>query len=103
MPNKNYQKGRNFEYRVKGYLEKMGYYVVRSFASKGVFDLVAVPPASCTRRWKCEPLLIQCKYRDYVPPNEMTILLATAKRYRAISMIATRDARGHILFKELSL
>ena len=40
MVNKNYVAGRNFEYRIIKWLVDRGYYVVRSYASKGVFDLV---------------------------------------------------------------
>jgi Holliday junction resolvase len=42
MPNKRYIAGRNFEYKVKKELEKMGYFVTRASASKGLFDLVAI-------------------------------------------------------------
>ncbi|GAF94020.1 unnamed protein product, partial [marine sediment metagenome] len=54
MVNKNYRSGRNFEYRVKKYLEEKGYYVMRSAGSKSPFDLVAVSDVHL--------LLIQCKY-----------------------------------------
>ncbi len=37
----NYQKGRYFEYRIKDYLEKKGWFVVRSGGSKFP-DLVAI-------------------------------------------------------------
>ena len=41
MPNKNYQRGRAKEYRVKKKLEDAGLYVVRTAGSHGVCDLVA--------------------------------------------------------------
>jgi Holliday junction resolvase len=37
----NYERGRAFEYRVKQYLEKQGYFVVRSAGSKFP-DLIAI-------------------------------------------------------------
>lgn len=40
-----YRKGYRFEDVVRKKLEKEGYYVVRSSGSKGVFDLIAFPPA----------------------------------------------------------
>jgi len=43
-----YIKGRRVEYRVKEVLEGEGYYVVRAAGSHGLFDLVAINPA--TRR-----------------------------------------------------
>jgi hypothetical protein len=42
MPNKNYLAGRRFEYQVKEALEKMGWTIIRSSGSKGLFDLVGV-------------------------------------------------------------
>ena len=42
MPNKNYQRGRAFEYRVKNELEKFGFIVLRTSGSHGFSDLVAL-------------------------------------------------------------
>lgn len=42
MVNKNYVNGRRFEYKVKKYLEKMGFLVMRTAGSHSPFDLVAV-------------------------------------------------------------
>ena len=38
---KKYEKGRRFEYKVKKFYEHLGYYVIRSASSKGLFDLIA--------------------------------------------------------------
>jgi len=37
----NYQKGRAFEYQIIKFLEKNGYYIIRSSGSHGINDLVA--------------------------------------------------------------
>jgi len=42
MPNKRYISGRNFEYKVKQELEKLGWYVIRSAGSKSLFDLIGI-------------------------------------------------------------
>jgi hypothetical protein len=42
MPNKRYLAGRRFEWKVKKDLEKEDYLVMRSSASKGLFDLIAI-------------------------------------------------------------
>lgn len=42
MVNKNYQRGRAKEYRIKKKYEKCGYYVVRAAGSHSVCDLVAM-------------------------------------------------------------
>lgn len=57
-----YQRGRNFEYRVKKHFEKEGYYVIRKYASKGAEDLVAIKRIRVDyRHYASSVLLIQCK------------------------------------------
>lgn len=57
-----YQRGRNFEYRVKKHFEKEGYYVIRKYASKGAEDLVAIKSIRVDyRHYASSVLLIQCK------------------------------------------
>ncbi len=94
MSNKNYVAGRNFEYRIVRYLVAKGYYVVRSYASKGTFDLVGVPPRSSKLSGA---LLIQAKYsrkgKGYIHPEEKTRLAAASRRYKAKSVIAYNEGR----------
>jgi len=94
VSNKNYESGRAFEYRVKRHLESKGYYVVRSYASKGTFDLVAVPPK--TSRLS-RALLIQAKHsrkgKGYVRPEEARQLGEAAKRYEGFCLIAYNEKR----------
>jgi Holliday junction resolvase len=67
--NTAYKKGRQFEYRVKKHFEKLGYYVKRSYASKGAEDLIAIKRAVIQDINEIgkgtihlsEVLLIQCK------------------------------------------
>jgi len=63
--NKNYLSGRGFEYRCKRLLERAGYHVHRSYASKGCYDLVAIKryPVLSYPRWRAlsKVLFIQCK------------------------------------------
>lgn len=42
MPNKNYQRGRRFEYKIKNKLESLGFVVLRTSGSHGFADLVAL-------------------------------------------------------------
>ena len=65
MSNQNYVKGRNFEYRVMNFLRKRGYFCMRSYGSKGLFDIMAVPST------KGSTLLIQAKYNGYIPKFEL--------------------------------
>jgi hypothetical protein len=93
MPNKNYNKGRAFEYKTINYLRKKGYWCVRAWGSKGVYDLMAVPistnphipfgvlqelvplsikkPLTLLPRFFKGSLLIQAKTNGYVPPKEL--------------------------------
>lgn len=67
MPNKNYVSGRAFEYRVKRYLEKKGYYVLRTAGSKSAFDLVAIPMLDKVPFLVVpDVLFIQCKHGQSV-------------------------------------
>ncbi len=90
--NFNYQKGRRFEYRCRNWLKKYGYYVLRAYASKGAFDLIAVPPKRdrpdyaefiADTKFPHTPLLIQCKAikNGYVSPAEEKDLQECARAY----------------------
>jgi len=54
MASKQYEKGRNFEYKVRDKLIKAGFDVTRSAGSHGIKDLVAIKNGSI--------YYIQCKY-----------------------------------------
>jgi len=71
--NKNYQAGRNFEYRVMRYFEKKGYYCMRSAGSKGQIDVVAIPTEIKTN---VDVLLIQCKHGAKISKKEREKLIA---------------------------
>jgi Holliday junction resolvase len=66
MSNKNYNRGANFERKVKKYLESKKYLVFRSAGSHSVADLIAFPTTS-TKMIDIQifntsnPWLIQCK------------------------------------------
>lgn len=41
MTNKNYRSGRRFEYKIKKWLEKYGWFICRTAGSHSAFDLIA--------------------------------------------------------------
>jgi len=94
MSNKNYVSGRNFEYRIAKWLKDRGYYVVRAYASKGIFDLVAAPPKSSRLRGT---LLIQAKYsrsgKVKISSKEKSRLAASSRRYKATCCYAYNEGR----------
>ncbi len=85
MANKNYEKGRRVEYIIKHKLEERGFLVVRSPASKGAFDLLALAPGG-TRI-----LMVSCKADGYVPPDELRRLLDVAERYGAEAYVSRKS------------
>jgi len=56
------------------YLTARGYYCIRSYASAGLFDIIAVPPNNCG-----PTLMVQAKYNGYVKPIELQRLRANDK------------------------
>ena len=61
MANKQYVKGRRYEYKVKKDYEALGYVVLRTAGSHGFADLIAISTA--TR----EVIFIQCKTSKLTP------------------------------------
>lgn len=122
MANKNYVKGRNFEYRVISYFRAKKYYCIRAWGSKGVYDIIAIPKyanlmipfdllqilvplsikqnlLSLAKHFK-KSVLIQAKYNGYVHPKELKTLKASLSKH-ARTVIAY-NSKGKILFKDLS-
>lgn len=81
---KRYKQGRQFEYEVRNYYRNKDYFVLRSPASLGPVDLVALKMN--------EILLIQCKVRHrYLRPKAKELIIELAKSIGAKPMIAYRD------------
>jgi Holliday junction resolvase len=100
-PNKNYQKGRAFEYRVKKHYEKCGYDVHRKYASKGVMDLVCIAPvrcASCGVEGKTIVAFVQCKAgKARMSLDERDALIKHANKFNGLAVEARKDEKGHII------
>ena len=67
MPNKNYNSGRSFEYRIKKWLEERGWLCCRTAGSHSPFDIIAM---ACG-----QTLAIQCKYNSKVTKTELQELI----------------------------
>lgn len=91
MPNRNYEAGRRFEWKVRDHYEEMGYVVFRLAGSKGLFDLVAWPPTMD------KPILIQCKTRGLPSLAERNAIEGFTVCRHAVATIA-RNERGKIRF-----
>ncbi len=109
MTNKNYQIGRRFEYRVQNYFRKYGYYVIRSYASKGLLDLIAIPPNTASSgnvsQWtrQTKPVGVQCKKtkdgKGYVSREERKSLIENEKKWRMTILIAWSDKKRRLKFR----
>lgn len=86
-----YRLGVALEYRVKALLERDGYYVVRSAASKGVVDLAAMKPRQL--------LLVQCKRSGALPPAEWNELYDLAASLGAVPVMAVKGLRRTELYR----
>ena len=86
----NYKKGRAFEYRIMKFLRNKGYYCLRAYASKGLYDIIAIPPQPYSdRKWFNYPLLIQAKTNGYVKPEEREKL--ADEKWQGLVLIAWND------------
>lgn len=68
MPNKKYIKGRNHENYIKRKYEQKGFACLRSAASKGPVDVMAIKKGPyCEKEGRHCPILfaIQCKTKNY--------------------------------------
>ncbi len=92
----NYVKGRNFEYRVMKYLKDRGFFCMRAYGSKGMYDILAIQPF-VDFGWYNYSLLIQAKLNGYVPPKEMQTLKENEWNWQGITIIAWRDKKSRKL------
>ena len=84
MSGRSYVKGRRFEYSVMAFFRKRGYYCIRSYGSKGLYDLICIPPSTN----KSLPLMVQAKYNGYVPKEERERLKENAEKWYGLPIIA---------------
>lgn len=92
--NTSYRKGRQFEYRVRNYLEGIGFLVVRSPGSRSPYDLLAISQ-------KGPIFLIQCKVTGVLPPAEWNELLRLANKYKVLALCAFRSKGNKIEWRRL--
>ncbi len=62
MPNRNYNRGRNYEYEIVNLFKEAGYDAQRTAGSHGVFDIIVTKTDEENQRI-CYLVLIQCKIK----------------------------------------
>lgn len=100
----NYERGRDFEYRVMEYLEGLGMYCMRSAGSHGIFDIIAVPLAwpISQEDWFPGPLLIQAKKDGKIPKEEYKILKKNETRWNAQVLTVRNGPKRKLVFETIS-
>ena len=90
-----YRKGRRFEYRVKDFLEKQGFFVLRQ-AKSSFPDLFAI---KLKRNNSYEIKLVECRINGYINVDEKARLCNLAKRIKAKPFIAKKSGKKLVLKK----
>lgn len=103
MVNKNYRRGRKFEYEIKNHLEEKGFLTFRTAGSHGIADIIGVS--------NNDVLLVQCKYGQKptksermemysaewnVTGNNIIVLLAYREPYKKIQWFEI-DVNGNFI------
>lgn len=83
----NYNRGRNFEYRVMRDMESHGYYPVRSAGSKSPADIYAFAHDG-------ELVFIQCKLHGSIGVDEWNTFLGFCEHFGAVPIVAEKLIRG---------
>lgn len=92
MVNKNYRRGRRFEYEVKQYIEDRGWKAYRTAGSHGEADIIGIKDNVT--------LLIQCKYNIKPTKQEKEKLfnLDSDTGGNVIVTVAYKKERGNLKF-----
>jgi len=88
-----YRHGRQFEYQVRDHLRKVGFFALRSPASKSPIDLIAVRPN--------EVLLVQCKRHGELGIKGWNDLFDLAKSCGATPILASKPHFRGVLYEKL--
>lgn len=103
------EQGARVERQVRILLEGCGYDCIRSAASKGAVDIVAVAPfrwLGLAQQLGCRLLFIQCKLSNpNIGPAERLRLTGLALRAGALPIVAYKGKQGRfrpLMFRELT-
>jgi len=89
------EKGNDWEWQCINWLMSLGFFIIKSYLSRGTIDFAATPPEFDYRPVKNKlnttsydwifqkQLLVQAKLNGYVPPKERARLRILAKRHKS--------------------
>lgn len=92
MSNSNYQRGANFERRVKKHYENQGYFVLRSAGSHSPVDLLALGTSGA--------ILIQVKLDGRMSITEEQQLIRLAQECQCKAHLVSKEGK-EIIIKEV--
>ena len=99
MPNKNYVKGRAFEYKVRDHYLAEGFVVFRMAGSHSPADLIAFPPLGDWFKGKkldYTPILIQCKATEKKSYEKEIAELKRLSELLSVRAVLVTKKRGKI-------
>ena len=105
--NKNYVRGRTFEYRVMAALRRYGWHCMRRFGSKAEhIDGIGKVPTDLTAYKKGVYLIISCKYSILGPTApvddpDWKALVTYAERFDAVPVFAGVNSDRHVYLVDL--
>ncbi len=96
-----YKKGKEFENYIARKLREQGFYVARSAGSKGVFDLIAIPPvvnkAGKRTDRKHKIYGIQAKVNGNFTKHDIDIMKEVGRKYNIVPVIAYKENNRVVL------
>ena len=95
-PNKNYQRGANFERQVLKIIRNAGYFAIRAAGSHSPADIMASKSAILNG---ADVYLVQCKLDGKISRAEWDKLIDAADLAYADPIIASKPQRGVIKFQ----
>jgi Holliday junction resolvase len=95
-----YERGRNFEYRIKAYLEKKGYRVIRSAGSHTPIDLIAGDLMRANTSWG---IAVQCKGgKERMTLAKRLEFYQWAESFGCEAYIVTRDKSRSLVWSQVN-
>lgn len=82
----NYERGAALERKVKAFLEQRGWFCMRGAGSHGAVDIWATRAGV--------QLFVQAKTNGFLQEQEWNDLLAVARQYQAVPILARKGPRG---------
>lgn len=100
MANTNYQKGAQFEWKVKSHFEALGFFVIRSSGSHSILDLMGFKGFA---DGTLQVIAVQCKTDGVLSKADRLELIAMRNEHHGLIRVlhAYKGDGGHTQFEEI--